>query len=79
MREDIEFFTTNALYRFNSEVPKAGGAAPQHLFLPHLGHLLWYSIRHDRRDQALRSFFDLAGCGGSRSNPKLDVEFPAVP
>lgn len=80
VRRDIEFFTADAAYNLDAEVPQSGGTAPMHLLLPNLGHLAWYSTTSMERDSIARAFFDLTDCvaagpGGMRP----DIEFPPVP
>jgi hypothetical protein len=70
-RQDMEFFTTNESYDFNAEVPRQGGIAPTHMFIPDLTNLAWHSSTGQRRDQIPRSFFDATGCRKSTARSIL--------
>lgn len=79
LREDIEFFSTDAGYHFNHAVPSVRGHPPARLLLPELGHLLWYGTPNDRRDSVRKAFFDLTGCETRPTDAEPDIEFPPVP
>jgi len=70
---DLEFWTTDSSYRFLDGVPKAGGAAPAHIFVPLLNRaLFYYSMPEGNADNVPRAFFDLVSCG--KANAPVDVE-----
>lgn len=69
---DLEFWTTDADYNFLNAVPKAGDAAPAHIFIPSLGRALWmYTVQTAQADSVPRAFFDLVSCG--KANAPVDV------
>ena len=80
VREDLEFFATDADYRFWNEVPRTGEPAPDRLLLPDLGFMLWYRTPQDRRDSIALAFFDLSGCSEApHPEEALQVDLPPVP
>ena len=80
VRRDLEFFATDSNYRFLREVPRSGAPAPDRLFLPDLGFILWYRTPHDRRDSVALAFFDLSGCSETPpADEAVQIELPPVP
>jgi hypothetical protein len=80
LREDVELFSTDAEYRFNNEIPRAGQDAPDRLFIPDLAILLFKKTPHNRRDSLdAKSFFDLVGCTDPAPGAPPNIEFPPVP
>lgn len=79
VRQDMEFFETDAAYRFIHEVPQAGSQAPARLLLPHLGELAWYSTHYTERDSIPKAFFDRVSCTAPNDGVRPRIEFPPVP
>ena len=78
-RVDIGFYTFDARWRVLSRVPRAGEAAPPHLFIPELPVQLVAGNANASYGVA-RAFFDLRGCRpGSIVEPAADIVMPDIP
>lgn len=76
---DMLYFAFDADYAMRDEGARQGQAAPGHFFLYNMRETFWYRTPYDRREEVVRSLFDLVGCApGQAREATPDLVFPSA-